>query len=120
MRPLARISENAVEKVSYVKVPVAYPKIQAPPATPEDYSLIGVSQNDDNRTIVTEFRRRISALDPYERGSPKFHAQYIQLREAYDRIMANRMNEQGVPQPMTDVYSRYQSKTMLIKSFSNI
>lgn len=120
MRPLSRITENTVEKVSYAKIPIQFPQIKNLPAKPQDFELIGVTPNDENRTIVTEFRRKIAALDPYERGSPRHQAQYMQLTEAYDRIMAQRMNEQGVPQPMTDVYSRSRSKTWLIKTFCNL
>lgn len=108
---------KALQTVSYVKVPLVYPKNKQPPPTAQDYELLSVVPEVNNREIVDSFKAAVKYMSEQGSIKPSVMHEFEMIRVAYDKIMLHRMAEQGVPMPFTDFYYPPDTKTSLLRTF---
>ena len=114
---IKRAFADTLTTISHVKVPIAYPKATPPVPAKEDYELLGVKPEDDNRALIEQFRSEVVKCHPAFTSSPSAHLRHSQLESAYNRIALYRMSQQGVPQPFTSVHNYAHPHTKMIKEF---
>ena len=114
---IRRAFGEALETISYTKVPITYPKTTALPPTAQDYEILGAKPEDDNRALIEKFRSEVAKVHPVFTKAPSAHLKHSQLEAAYNRIALHRMSEQGVPQPFTLVHNYAHPHTKMIKEF---
>lgn len=108
---------SSLDKVSYKKVPIVYPKSQPQAPTEQDYEILKISPQANNREIIMAFREKSFAVHPANNTTPQAAKKYLELVEAYDRIALYRMSENGVPQPYSEAYYPPKAHTKIIKEF---
>ncbi|OMJ74027.1 hypothetical protein SteCoe_27144 [Stentor coeruleus] len=108
---------SSLDKVSYVKVPIIYPKVKPQEPNEQDYEILKISPQASNREIIMAFRELSFAIHPTNNMTPQAAKKYAELVEAYDRIALHRMAENGVPQPYTEAYYPPKTNTKVIKEF---
>lgn len=114
---IRRAFADTLTTISHVKVPIEYPKATPPVPVKEDYELLGVKPEDDNRALIDQFRSEVVKCHPAFTSSPSAHLRHSQLESAYNRIALYRMSQQGIPQPFTSVHNYAHPHTKLIKEF---
>lgn len=93
-----------VSPIYYIKSPIFYPKNKPVSPNPEDYEILGITQESTNRDLVNSFRQLSFPLHPANNRTPAASLQYLRLVEAYDKVALFRMAEYGVPQPINQAY----------------
>jgi hypothetical protein len=114
---LRRFIKNSVQNVNYAKFPIVYPNIQPEPPRDEDFDLLGVTKEVNNRELVMAFREKSIVVHPSVVISVGAQIEYDRLVKAYDRIVLFRMAQDGVPQPYTHVYYPPGTHTKMIREF---